>query len=84
MTALWRIFRLILREQPTALWRGAALSFLVLAMGAALLGLSGWFITAAAAAGLAGTGPCSMFFAPRRWCGSSRLAAPPRATESGF
>ncbi|WP_342070629.1 amino acid ABC transporter ATP-binding/permease protein [Yoonia algicola] len=64
MTALWRIFRLILREQPTALWRGAALSFLVLAMGAALLGLSGWFITAAAAAGLAGTGAVFDVFRP--------------------
>ncbi len=64
MTALWRIFRLILREQPTALWRGAALSFVVLAMGAALLGLSGWFITAAAAAGLAGTGAVFDVFRP--------------------
>lgn len=64
MTALWRIFRLILREQPTALWRGAALSFVVLAMGAALLGLSGWFITAAAAAGLAGTGAMFDVFRP--------------------
>ncbi|WP_400082077.1 amino acid ABC transporter ATP-binding/permease protein [Yoonia sp. R78084] len=64
MKALWRIFRLILREQPTSLWRGAALSFVVLAMGAALLGLSGWFITAAAAAGLAGTGAVFDVFRP--------------------
>ncbi|MDF1855910.1 thiol reductant ABC exporter subunit CydC [Pseudooceanicola sp.] len=64
MTALWRIFRLILREQPTALWRGAALSCVVLLMGAALLGLSGWFITAAAAAGLAGMGAVFDVFRP--------------------
>lgn len=64
MKALWRIFQLILREQPASLWRGAALSFVVLAMGAALLGLSGWFITAAAAAGLAGTGAVFDVFRP--------------------
>ena len=64
MTALWRIFRLILREQPTALWRGAVLSCVVLLMGAALLGLSGWFITAAAAAGLAGMGAVFDVFRP--------------------
>ena len=64
MTALWHIFRLILREQPAALLRGAALSFVVLVMGAALLGLSGWFITAAAAAGLAGMGAVFDVFRP--------------------
>ncbi|MEP2920610.1 MAG: ATP-binding cassette domain-containing protein [Sulfitobacter sp.] len=64
MSALWSIFRLILREQPAALWRGAALGFVVLVMGAALLGLSGWFITAAAAAGLAGAGAVFDVFRP--------------------
>lgn len=64
MKALWNIFLLILCEQPKALWRGAALSFVVLAMGAALLGLSGWFITAAAAAGLAGVGAVFDVFRP--------------------
>jgi ATP-binding cassette subfamily C protein CydC len=64
MKALWNIFLLILREQPKALLRGAALSFLVLTMGAALLGLSGWFITAAAAAGLAGVGAVFDVFRP--------------------
>ena len=64
MTALWVIFRLILRDQRTAMLRGAALSVAVLAMGAALLGLSGWFITAAAAAGLAGTGAVFDVFRP--------------------
>ena len=64
MTALWAIFRLILRDQRSAVLRGAALSVVVLAMGAALLGLSGWFITAAAAAGLAGTGAMFDVFRP--------------------
>jgi len=64
MTALWSIFKLILRDQRTAMLRGAALSVIVLAMGAALLGLSGWFITAAAAAGLAGTGAVFDVFRP--------------------
>ena len=36
----------------------------VLAMGAALLGLSGWFVTAAAAAGLAGAGATFDVFRP--------------------
>ncbi|MDO6592150.1 thiol reductant ABC exporter subunit CydC [Loktanella sp. D2R18] len=64
MTALWTIFKLILRAQPAALWRGAVLGFVVLVMGAALLGLSGWFITAAAAAGLAGVGAVFDVFRP--------------------
>lgn len=64
MTALWGIFKLILRDQRSAMLRGAALSVVVLAMGAALLGLSGWFITAAAAAGLAGTGAVFDVFRP--------------------
>ncbi|MBT8412323.1 MAG: ATP-binding cassette domain-containing protein [Octadecabacter sp.] len=64
MTALWHIFKVIWREQRTALWRGAALSLLVLIMGVALLGLSGWFITAAAAAGLAGMGAVFDVFRP--------------------
>lgn len=64
MTALWRILLLIWREQPATMWRGAALSLVVLMMGAALLGLSGWFITAAAAAGLAGMGAVFDVFRP--------------------
>jgi ATP-binding cassette, subfamily C, bacterial CydC len=64
MTALWAIFRLILRDQRTAMLRGAALSLIVLVMGVALLGLSGWFITAAAAAGLAGAGAVFDVFRP--------------------
>ncbi len=61
---MWRILLLILREQRVALSRGAILSFVVLAMGVALLGLSGWFITAAAAAGLAGMGAVFDVFRP--------------------
>lgn len=64
MTALWAIFRLILRDQRTAMLRGIALSLIVLVMGVALLGLSGWFITAAAAAGLAGAGAVFDVFRP--------------------
>ncbi|MGY6704615.1 amino acid ABC transporter ATP-binding/permease protein [Roseinatronobacter sp.] len=64
MSALWVIFRLILRDQRKALLRGAALSFAVLVMGAALLGVSGWFITGAAAAGLLGMGAVFDVFRP--------------------
>lgn len=64
MKPLWKIFTLILRDQRRALLRGAALGLIVLLMGAALLGLSGWFITAAAAAGLAGVGATFDVFRP--------------------
>lgn len=64
MRHLWPILRLIWRDQRGALLRGAALMAVVLAMGAALLGLSGWFITAAAAAGLAGAGATFDVFRP--------------------
>ena len=64
MSALWQVFALIWRDQRHALLRGAALSVVVLAMGAALLGLSGWFITAAAMAGLAGMGATFDVFRP--------------------
>ncbi|MBU4529686.1 MAG: thiol reductant ABC exporter subunit CydC [Hoeflea sp.] len=64
MSALLRIFRLILADQRTALMRGAALGLAVLLAGIALLGLSGWFITAAAAAGLAGMGAVFDVFRP--------------------
>lgn len=64
MRALWTIFAVILRDQRKAMLRGAALAVVVLVMGAALLGLSGWFITAAAAAGIAGTGAVFDVFRP--------------------
>ena len=64
MKAVLHILGLMVRDQRTAMIRGAALSVLVLLMGAALLGLSGWFITAAAAAGMAGAGRVFDVFRP--------------------
>jgi len=53
---LWRDVRPVLqafwRTQPRGLALGAGLSALTVLMGMALLGLSGWFITATALAGL--------------------------------
>lgn len=54
MTALWRVMRLIAGAAPRSLGLGALLAALVLLAGAALLGLSGWFITATGLAGIAG------------------------------
>ncbi|NBD29783.1 MAG: ATP-binding cassette domain-containing protein [Alphaproteobacteria bacterium] len=64
MNALLRMIRLLVASDRRALARGMALSITVLAMGATLLALSGWFITAAAAAGLAGLGVTFNFFTP--------------------
>lgn len=64
MTALWRAARLIWTADPWAMWRGAAAAVAVLIMGAALLGLSGWFITATGLAGLAGIGIAFDVFRP--------------------
>lgn len=64
MRHLARIVRLAIREQRLALLRGAFLSLLVLLMGVSLLGLSGWFITVAAAAGLVGAGATFDVFRP--------------------
>lgn len=64
MRQLWPIFGYMWKDQRSALTRGALLMAVVLAMGAALLGLSGWFITAAAAAGLAGVGATFDVFRP--------------------
>lgn len=64
MRHLWPILKHMWRDQSSALLRGAALMAVVLAMGVALLGLSGWFITAAAAAGLAGAGATFDVFRP--------------------
>ena len=55
---------LLVRSERRALLQGLALSIVVLVMGAALLGLSGWFITAAAAAGMAGAGILFNVFVP--------------------
>ncbi len=64
MRALIPILRLLLGAAPWAMARGAALSVIVLLMGAALLGLSGWFITATGMAGLAGIGIAFDVFRP--------------------
>ena len=64
MSPLFKIARLLWQEERAALWRGLVLSVVVLLAGAALLGLSGWFITAAGAAGLAGAGVAFDFFRP--------------------
>ncbi|MDK3016875.1 amino acid ABC transporter ATP-binding/permease protein [Pseudodonghicola flavimaris] len=64
MTRLWRILRLIWSADPWAMSRGAALTVVVLIMGAALLGLSGWFITATGLAGVAGIGIAFDVFRP--------------------
>lgn len=64
MTPILRLLSLMIRDQKRAFARGAALAALVLVMGAALLGLSGWFITATAAAGLAGVGIAFDVFRP--------------------
>jgi len=64
MKALLQIARILIRADPWAMARGAALSVVVLAMGAALLGLSGWFITATRLAGLAGMGIAFDVFRP--------------------
>ena len=64
MRDLIHIIRLIVKDERRALLRGFALSVVVLAMGAGLLGLSGWFITASAAAGIAGLGILFNVFGP--------------------
>ncbi|SIO22969.1 ATP-binding cassette, subfamily C, CydC [Rhodovulum sp. ES.010] len=64
MSHILHIMRLIWRAQRAALIRGTVLAVLVVAMGVALLGLSGWFITAAGAAGLAGLGIAFNVFQP--------------------
>ena len=64
MRDLMHLLRIILRAERRSLLRGLLLSVVVLAMGVALLGLSGWFITAAAAAGMAGIGILFNVFAP--------------------
>ena len=64
MKHLLPILRLIWAGQPGPLLRGTALAITVLAAGVALLGLSGWFITAAGAAGLAGVGILFNVFQP--------------------
>lgn len=64
MKPVLRIALLLLNADRWAMARGALLSILVLVMGTALLGLSGWFITATGLAGLAGIGIAFDVFRP--------------------
>ncbi len=64
MRALAGIFIRVWRGQMRALALGILLSVITLAAGIALLGLSGWFITAAGMAGLAGAGLVFDVFRP--------------------
>ncbi|OOY29271.1 thiol reductant ABC exporter subunit CydC [Thioclava sp. L04-15] len=64
MKTLMTLTTRLIADQKWSFLRGLALSFLVLAMGAALLGLSGWFVTAAAVAGITGLGLDFDFFRP--------------------
>lgn len=64
MKSLFKIMRMLLAGETRAFAQGLALSLTVLIMGVALLALSGWFITAAAAAGMIGLGTVFNVFAP--------------------
>ncbi|AHM02492.1 ABC transporter, nucleotide binding protein/ATPase protein [Roseibacterium elongatum DSM 19469] len=64
MNPLIKLFLLLWREERAALSRGLLLSVAVLVAGGALLGLSGWFIVAAGAAGIAGIGIAFDVFRP--------------------
>ncbi|MFN7010791.1 MAG: thiol reductant ABC exporter subunit CydC [Allorhizobium sp.] len=64
MTALVRVFWRVWRGRLGVLSLGVLLSIAVLGAGLALLGLSGWFITAAGMAGLAGAGLSFDVFRP--------------------
>ena len=64
MRHLWSIAVLLVNADRWAMVRGALLAITVLVMGAALLGLSGWFITATGLAGLAGIGIAFDVFRP--------------------
>lgn len=64
MGALWQILRMIWRDQRAAMLRALLLTCIVMIAGIALLALSGWFITAAGIAGLAGIGAMFDVFRP--------------------
>lgn len=77
------IVRLLWREERRTFLRGLSLSLAVLLAGLALIGLSGWFITAAAVAGLAGAGAAFNVFTPGAGVRFLALAAPSRAMARG-
>jgi ATP-binding cassette subfamily C protein CydC len=64
MKALAPVLTLFWQERRSALLGGAAMMALTLAAGVALLGLSGWFITATALAGLGGAALAFDVFIP--------------------
>lgn len=64
MTTLMRVFWRVWRGRLSALSLGILLSIAVLGAGLALLGLSGWFITATGMAGLVGAGLSFDVFRP--------------------
>lgn len=64
MKPLLRLAKQMLRDHRWSIGRSLLLAALVLLTGIALLGLSGWFITAAAAAGIAGSGALFDVFRP--------------------
>lgn len=64
MKLLMKISIFLLKDERRAFVQGLVLSLCVLVMGLALLALSGWFITAAAAAGMIGLGTLFNVFAP--------------------
>ncbi|MGO2132384.1 MAG: amino acid ABC transporter ATP-binding/permease protein [Halomonas sp.] len=64
MKSLVPIVRLLVSASPWAMTRGALLAVIVLLMGAGLLGLSGWFITATGIAGITGVGIAFDVFRP--------------------
>lgn len=64
MTAMAAILGLFWHAHRRSFLLGLALAATATAAGAALLGLAGWFITASAAAGIAGIGQSFDFFRP--------------------
>lgn len=64
MRSLLPVLRLLVSASPWAMARGALLAITVLLMGAGLLGLSGWFITATGIAGVTGVGIAFDVFRP--------------------
>ncbi len=64
MRALADVLAVFWAEERWRFLGGAALSVLTIAAGTALLGLSGWFITASAVAGMVGVGLTFDFFRP--------------------
>lgn len=81
MMRLFRLFLRIWRAHLGSLLLGTLLSVLVLSAGTALLGLSGWFITATGMAGLMGTGIAFNVFGPS--AGIRALALGRAATRYG-